>query len=364
MDYAFATVCYVLMASIYIRKDCPTFWIRFKDDSGKWLSKATRFRKDNPGDRRQAELVARKFSYEEGLKNYDRKKNGGGWEWVVPWLADRYKNKHTLDVYRRYWRHVSAYLVKQSLNSPDLVSYQTALDFRAFRMGQGVGTNTAIHELKFLGVIMGEAVKRGMLLANPISKLGMRRDKPAEKLPWTDEAIHKVMESLWAAPEWLRVTFWLGLYQAARLRQCEVPLDDIDLVRRRITYRKTKGDKPFTQPLDEGIIAPLAKIISDRRKAGAKTLCELPPLPSVEWREFLDMLGLEGLVHHGLRVTWITRAAKSDGKVSVSLAMRFVNHGSTAVHEIYQKLNADDLALVPSAIDLPRGGNDAKQDND
>ena len=351
------------MASIYIRKDSPTFWIRFKDESGKWLSKGTRFRRDNPGDRRQAELLARKFSHEEGIKNYDHKQNGGGLEWVVPWLADRYKNGNTLANYLRYWRRISGFLTKNSLNSPDQLRYQTALDYRAARISDGIGTNTSIHELKFLGVIMGEAVKRGMLTANPISKLGMRRDKPKEKLPWTDEQIRMVMNALWAAPEWIQVTFWLGLYQAARLRQCAVPLTDINIARRRITYRITKGDKPFTQPLDEGIIAPLSKIIEARRKAGATLLCDLPPLPSVEWREFLDVLGLKTLCHHGLRVTWITRAA-SGGNVSVSLAKRYVNHGSTAVHEIYQKLCADDLVLVPAGVDLPRGDSDANPDND
>ena len=343
------------MASIYARNHSPWFWIQFIDPAGKRVCKATRFRKDNPGARRQAELMARNFSHEEGIRSYAKKQHGGGWEWVGAWMADRYKNTNTLTIYRRYWRHLLAFLSKRGINEPGMVSYQTALDFRTFRKETGVGANTAIHELKFLSVIIGEAVHRTMTPANPLVKMGMKRDKAAEKQPWSDEAIRKVMQSLWAAPEWIRVTFWLGLYQAARLRQCDVPLDDIDLMRRRITYRKTKGDKPFTQPLDEGIIAPLTEIIAARRNAGAKTLCELPPLPSVEWREFLDMLGLEGLVHHGLRVTWITRAAKSGGKVSLSLAKRFVNHGSTAVHEIYQKLNADDLALVPGAIDLPRG---------
>lgn len=68
----------------------------------------------------------------------------------------------------------------------------------------------------------------------------------------------------------------------------------------------------------------------------------------MQWREFLDTLGLHHLCHHGLRATWITQAALRG--IPESLAKRFVNHASTQVHEIYQKITATDLMPMLDAF--------------
>jgi hypothetical protein len=85
----------------------------------------------------------------------------------------------------------------------------------------------------------------------------------------------------------------------------------------------------------------------------------------MQFRHFLDSLGLRHgldlshLCHHGLRATWITQAALRG--IPESLAMRFVNHSSRQVHEIYQKITATDLMPMldqfllakPNALALP-----------
>ena len=53
------------MASLYTRSRSPFFWIRFKDEAGKWQGKATGYRRDNLGDARQAKLLARRMTEEE-----------------------------------------------------------------------------------------------------------------------------------------------------------------------------------------------------------------------------------------------------------------------------------------------------------
>ena len=345
------------MASTFIRAQSPFVWLRFKDSAGKWRSKVTGYRKDNLGDLRQAKLMAREMGREERERRGVER--GEHWErWVDAWIADHYAGRAlTLTVYRRYWRKLSEWLAANGLVGPSQVLYRHAVAYREWRAENGVGTNTALHELKFLGVVMQEAVRRGYSAGNPIQKLGIRRVPSKEKHAWTDAEISAVGAAVKDAPQWLRITFLLGLYQAARLRQCAVPICDIDLERGFITYRKTKGGKPFTQPLDSRLIPVLRIEVEQRRNAGESALCVIPILPSVEWRRFLDGLGFPHLVHHGLRVTWITRAALSgrDGKqgISLSLAKAFVNHGSTAVHSIYQRLNAADLVHVPAAVSLP-----------
>jgi len=347
------------MASIYKRKTSAYFYIRKKNERGEWVSESTGYRKDNPGDRRQAELLARKLTEEERT----RRPHGHGAafeEWVERWLHERYgrRSNLTLKVYSRHWRLVSGWLQSENITSPNQLRYAHLPRYRDARSEQGASINTIIQEVKLLGLVMQEAVRREFAESNPCVRLGWEREKPKEKQPWTDEEFKRVRAKLEeTGPAWMLATLILGFYQAARLRQCAVPLSDLDLRNGYITYRRTKGDKPFTQPLDRHAIPYLQRIATARERDGKKTLCDIPLLPSVEWRRFLDEMGLQNLSHHGLRVTWITRAALSgrDGRrgVSVAEAKRFVNHGSTAVHELYQKLNANDLTHVPAALDLP-----------
>lgn len=347
------------MASTYLRDNSPFIWLKYKGDSGKWSGKATSYRQDNIGDRRQAELLARKQSIIE--RESAPASAGEHWDgWVDSWLRDRYGNQSaTLKIYQRYWRKIREWLKAERINSPAQLTYPRALEYKTARTHDGLAINSVIHELKFLGVIMGEAIRRGFAKSNPCHKMGIHRDAAKTKIPWTDAQATTVADAVIKRCDWMQATFILGFYQAARLRQCEVPLSDIQLPRMRITYWRsltgrtlTKGDKPFTQPIATAALPMLEALIQRRRQGGFASLCEIPHAPSVDWREFLDSLGFHDLVHHGLRTTWITRAAQS-GQISRAQAMRFVNHGSTAVHEIYQRLNADDVAHVADALNLP-----------
>lgn len=351
------------MASTYTRPDSPFIFIRYKDPSGKWRGRKTGFLKTKQRDIKDAEEMAADTTTEE-KKRTPAGKSPIFSDWVVPWLEDRYRGRETttLAVYLRHWKKLSRWLEARGLMDPRQLSYKHALEYRDFRKvpvvfkgkAKDAGTNnTILHELKFLSIVMQEAVRREFASGNPFMRLGLRKDKAKEKSPWSDEEIQTVAAAIGGQSHFIRATFLLGLYQAARLRQCAVPLSDIDLKGKRITYRRTKGDKPFTQPIDARCIDPLTALIAERKSGGHTTLCDIPVLPSVEWRRFLDSLNLPHLVHHGLRVTWITRAALSRGAVSQPEAKRFVNHGSTSVHELYQKLNAEDLAHVPAAMNLP-----------
>jgi integrase len=105
-----------------------------------------------------------------------------------------------------------------------------------------------------------------------------------------------------------------------------------------------KGRKAYTQPIDARLLPTLKEIVTHRRRNKCKTLCDLPELPSVEWRKFLDEMGIKGVSHHSLRVTWITKAALAG--IPESVAQAFSNHDSTAVHRIYQKFTTDNIAKM------------------
>ena len=235
--------------------------------------------------------------------------------------------------------------------------------FLEWRKEKGGGRNTAIAEIKAMGTILDEAVARGYMTANPFRKLGFKQEEQKRKMPWT---LQQVEVAVAAAEEverfgWLHVVLLLGRYQAIRLNQCQAPLVDVDLRRRIIHYPDSlvKGGKGYSQPIDPEFYPILCEIVEYRRKLGKSTLCDLPLCSSVLIRRFLDGLserdgdsGFKLLCHHGLRATWITQAALAG--IPETLAKRFVNHASSEVHAIYQRITADDLMPMLDALVLAR----------
>jgi hypothetical protein len=95
------------MASTYRRADSPFIWIRYKSDTGVWKSANTGYRQDNIGDRKQAELLAKRESLEE-MANKPVRIASHRWEdWGIPWINGRWGNRsnRTPKMYTSYfWR--------------------------------------------------------------------------------------------------------------------------------------------------------------------------------------------------------------------------------------------------------------------
>jgi site-specific recombinase XerC len=352
------------MASLYKRKGrSPFFWIRYKQD-GAWKSKATAFRIDNPGEQKQAQLLAQRMTLEERLRQ-PINIGVGHWEnWVDAWLESRWTNKATTtsNRYRRHLRRLLAFFDEIGVKTPSGLKREHIDRYFAWRKKRKGNRNTAIHELKFAKQLMDEAVTRGYASKNPVAGLRYRKEPAAEKSVWTAEEMALVETVLereqWG--KWLHVSFLLGRYQAARLRQCQVPLSAIDLEHGTITYPAivVKGGKSFSQPIDPDFLPKLKELVKSRKAGLDAELCVIPGdegvPPSVQWRELLDSLGLLHLSHHGLRVTWITAAARAG--INEQSAMRFCHHASESVHAIYTKLQADDLAPMLQRLADQRKG--------
>jgi integrase len=343
------------MASTYKRADSPYIWIKYKDAAGKWKNANTGYRQDSIGDRTQAEKLARRKSFEEA-KNKTVRVSEYKWEdWVPSWLESRWGSKvKTLSIYRRYFWKLTRYFADIQISHPSTLRREHVADYVAWRKKHGGERNIAILEIKFLGMLMDEAISRGHATVNPARKMRLEKSAVAEKAPWSETEVESVGNALAARDTfgWMHVTFLMGLYQAVRLRQSQVPLTCIDFKRRIINYPAAivKGAKPYSQPIDPAFFPILQELVTHRQSLGSPVLCEVPVLGSVEWRRFLDELGLPHLSHHGLRATWITRAALAG--IPESLAKRFSNHSSSQVHQIYQKITANDLMPMLDALAL------------
>jgi hypothetical protein len=346
------------MASTYLRADSPYIWISYKDAAGKWKSKNTGYRQDNIGDRKQAERVAKAKSLEEMSNKPVRVANHKWEDWVVPWIDERWGNRsnRTPLLYTNYFWRWLKYFQDIEISHPAALRREHVTGYLAWRKERGGERNTAIHEIKFLGTLMDEAINRGYATVNPARKLHIEKSASAEKVPWSELEVEQVGNALAERDKfgWMHVTFLMGLYQAVRLRQARTPLSCIDFRRRIIAYPadKVKGGKAYSQPIDPGFFPILQELVAYRQAIGSPLLCEIPLLASIEWRQFLDELGLKHLCHHGLRATWITRAALAG--IPESLAKRFVNHARSQVHAIYTKITASDLMPMLDALALYR----------
>jgi hypothetical protein len=337
------------MASLYARGD--VLWIHFKDPSGKWRNISTGYRRSNSGERRQAERLRDQQTLKERIAR-PTAASAGDWSWVDLWIETTWGSldNTTPALYRSQWRTLQRWLSELDLPSPRNVTREHCLNYPQWRAKHGGARNTAILELKLLAQILDEAVTRGYVLTNVARKLGIKRSAAKEKRAWTEKELAKVDAELKRRDRlgWMRVTFLLGRYQAARLRQCVVALEDIQLDREppTIFYQSPKGgsERAFSQPIDKRLLDDLREIVKHRESTGATTLCDLPTLPSLEWRRFLDELGIHGVSHHALRVTWVTRAAMRG--IPESVAQRFSNHASTEVHRIYQRFTSADMAKM------------------
>jgi integrase len=293
---------------------------------------------------------------------------GRCWEdWAIPWINAKWGNRknRTPKMYTNYFWRWLEYFKELEVTQPAALQREHVINYLEWRKThggkkKGGHRNTAIHEIKFLGQLMDEAVNRGYASTNPCRKLHLEKTPPAEKVPWSNDEVEKVLAAAEAQDRfgWMHAAFLMGRFQAVRLRQSAVPLSCVDFSRRLITYPNevVKGRKGYGQPIDPEFFSVLQELVAHRQKLGKSTLCDIPgdreDPPSVQIRQFLDGLGLHHLVHHGLRATWITQAALSG--IPESIAKRFVNHASTQVHEIYQKITASDMLPMLDGLALYR----------
>lgn len=281
---------------------------------------------------------------------------GEGWDWVMAWFKEKYRRPDQAKSLARYalaWRNLRVWLVDtEKVGSPRGVTRNLILAYPAWRVKPPdplyrCSHNNALGELKVLGMIMNEAVSRGLATVNPCFRHGMEPDEKDEKPAITDEELKKIRRALKKKPEWMRVAFEIAMHTGCRLRETCIRFSDIDLERRTITFPAPKGGKKraFTTRIHDGLLPLLERL----KAKGRKTTCDLPPMPSKAWWLFFRKQKMKHLCFHCTRVTVITQLARA--RVPISQAMRFVNHASQTIHQVYQRLGVDDLDDSLRALD-------------
>jgi site-specific recombinase XerD len=336
------------MASKYVRNSSPYYWVRFQKPDGTWGGKSSGIRVDSEGSRRKIkQLIAQETMRETEFSDHTRSNRFDAW--VPQFLTLKYSNAKTLLRYSNAWSAISTYLTHRGILSPSQVTYQLCTEYPSFRMRppkelmKGRSFNTALTELKVFSAIMQEAVKRGYLPANPAMRLGMRRRPPKQKPEITFDEQRAIEKALLNEKGWMGDCWLVAMRQGCRISETAVPLRDIDLKARTITFRG-KGGKIHCAPLHDDLRQLVRRAINEQRP----TLVLLPKYPSKAWFHFFRRIRMSHLSFHSTRVTVVTRLARKHHPIYETKA--YVGHASDTIHAIYQRLSPPDVRHLGAAL--------------
>ncbi len=352
--------------SVYPRKDSPFWWIAYESPTSPAgrTCESSKKRRDDPLGYKQALDLARKKA-EDG-RALGQASTGSGWNaWVIPWINEKFgepQKANSLKAELHRWRFVHAFLSERKVTTPAGVTFQLGLDYMEWRQqhktraGKG-GYNNALQELRLMGRVMREAVRRGFVTASPLERMGLKRRKSPEKPELTDAEIAAIRAALQQregylpiTQQWMTVTFEIALHQGCRHAETAMPLSAIDEAAGTIMLRQ-KGDRVFTTRLHDGLRPLVARL----RAAGATVTCVHPPMAGKLWHWFFkgrpernQPAVAPRICFHCTRVTVITRMARAG--VPIAQAMAYVGHADQEIHRIYQRLQAPDLSRVQAAL--------------
>jgi integrase len=338
------------MASLYKRDNSPYWWVSAKGLNG-WAKKRTGWRCNNPVDTAKAKTFVANQSLSEGSNS----ELSAGTSWVEPVIRNLPICEKTVTRYLEEWRFLDQFMTEHRIAlhqfAPHVadVYIQWRTSIGKFR-NKNTCKNTALQELKFLKFMQKQARLRGKMIDRPMDDYVIRLAPKKMKPALTDEQVYKIRDALPNYPSWMSVCFEIGLATGARLQECSIPCDCINLEFKTITFPNPKGgvSKSFTIPIPKSILPLLAAI----KASGAKETCDIPPTKaSFKWRKFFDRLGMKDVCFHCLRVTRVTRMRIAG--VPAPDARRLVNHSSELIHRLYDRHQVEELRQYVDCGSVP-----------
>lgn len=336
------------MASLFKMPGKPFWYLRHKVGE-EWKKSSTGLRHDSPTDTAKAKKLRAEA---EASELRPAAVVRAGWDWVPGYIDALHLSEKTAVRYHGAWSWVSMWLQGEKLELAE-IRYRHVQEYIAWRLKtkhrKRASRNTAILEAKLLAQVMGEAVRRELVAANPLAGLKLRRDEPERKRCFTEEEIASCRKALKEREEWMRVCFEIALFTGCRLRETQIPLRHIDLDADvpTVTFPSPKGGvaKAFSIPVPTALMPMFREMKKEKRRT--HTISEFPFQPSRCWQNFFKSVGIEGVCFHCLRVTKITQMRREG--VPREVAMRLVNHSSELVHLLYDRHRVQDLAAFADA---------------
>lgn len=376
------------MASKYIRDGSQFYWVKTKIGAPprKYRRFATRYRIGNQTETRKCNddvrtLTAQEWQMPRSTATIRAERWGA---WMEDFLALRYKRfAKSLTRYRTAWRTIELFLKENAIEVPRQLTRTHCFAYLTWRQKPNkaerkykAGMNTALLELKFLGLVMKEAVHRGFAPANPCRELGIERDPARKPSELTDSDLLEIEAALEREPEGKRV-FLLPSYQIARyhgVRELETHLDPlgfikaerdlirvVDLEAGSIAFHQ-KGGRVRVKPLHPR----LGPLFRDLQARGARETFPMPKAFAREWHNFFrrhwkmaddeDAENTKPLLpsrppkpcFHSLRVTVENKLRRA--KVPKEIRMAYLSHETKDVNAGYDRFTLDELKACHAAL--------------
>jgi len=340
----------------YTRKDSPYFWLQWGSYANR-TNRSSGVRIDDPAaDYKLAKAINK---IEARLLVHNLR---SGWEWVTVFFSGVYKNSpDTLRIHLTSWNWLATYLRERGITTPEALTRQHVFEYLDWRTAQckeksrrSPKRNTALFEMRVLGRIMNEAVLREMADRNPAANLGLRRDPPDPKPEILPEQQNEIFAALRKRPAWMQRSFRIALQTGLRREDTIIDLQrNVDWQHARITVPDPKGGptKAFTFPIVQMSILSYLRNIPDRFTWDHPEECKSGKPIGVIWRDFFNELGMPDICFHCTRVTFITWCHRQG--LPENVIMKLVNHASTEIHRIYQRLNVDDVQAWRDRVNDP-----------
>jgi hypothetical protein len=363
------------MAHLFKRDRSPYWWIQYRPStSTKRRSESTGYRHSHIVQTRLArELEARRTLAERqsvGIISRER------WHvWVPSFIASRYAdNPNSLTRYAAAWRVLRMWLDELEINLPRQLTYQHCEDYTAWRLKPDpensrfrAGHNTIVLEMKFMALVMQQAVRLGYAQGNPCRELRLKRD-PRKIFPqYNDDQIRFIVSAIRREPEAKRAFLWpsfiIAWHHGVRLVETHLnPLTDIALLARpkarskaktpaavsrcgTITFHQ-KGGKIRAKPLHP----QLYDFFSTLQKNKKPETFPMPKSFAKEWFLFLRRAGIKAVLpaacFHSFRVTAQNRLRRAS--IPREIRKAYLSHeGFDDVHDRYTRIedSGDDIGL-------------------
>jgi integrase len=350
-----------MILNAYERKASKWVHLQYTDEHGRRVCEKTAIRKDDPEKKRKIALALNRVQARlltHAPASFD---DSQAWRWVAGYLKTRFASSPlTFQQYRVRWGWLEEFLEGAAIVTPAMLAREHCFEYAAWRTaqkkrssGKSPGINTAITELKLLGLLMDEAVNRGLALSNPARKLQIGHEEPAMKAEMSDEEIGAIYHALEGEPVWMRRAWHVALHTGLRFGDTPIPTAQIRWGEKSILIEKPKGGRKreFSIPLYPAIEG----MLRDLRDSGEKRLWSLPAeervITGITWSKFFKRIGMGHLCFHCTRVTFISRGARHG--ISEAMMMKLVNHGSKEIHRIYQRLLPADALRLGASIPIP-----------
>ena len=355
---------YFFMAYLRKRKRSPFWYMRFRDlDSGLWREECTKLRHDDQKQSAQAHREMTKRTTAEGRVGPVEKGEDFS-AWVPGYIEQHYSNPRTKLRSTYFWIQVGGWIAGKGLRHPRQLKYEHAALYMTERIAAGGSHNTAREEVKFLGFLMNEAIRREYAERNAIGLARIGKSPPKEKKELTDADIQETRRAFakkrGIRGSWMATTFELMIHLGCRFSETRIRRERIDWERQTIQMEDSKRNpddprKWFTSPMSEA----LGKFLKTITWHDGFTIPEFKgPRDRTMMRDFnAVMKETVGATSHSCRVTFISRCHRAG--LSESEAMNLVNHSTRMIHRIYSRLNVEDarnaLGRVPLLPPMPPG---------